>query len=161
MGTPVEALFTQGDAEARWSRTTVQRLFDDDQDDVADAAIVLEFIKEASAEAYGWLEPTYTLAMPLDSSQRVPRLLKRLALLYFGAMAFDRHPEYVKKYGEDPRAKGLHDKAEKLGLQLQSATKLLVEVDAPRPGNVGGPLLDGGPSLLIDPSTGRYTGGDW
>lgn len=157
----IEALFTQDDARRKLSQTTLTRLYDDDQDDVADASDILEDIKEASAEAYGWVEPTYELEVPLDVGQRVPRLLKRCAMLYFVSIAFDRHPEYAKKYGEDPRAKGSWNKAEKLGEQIQSATKLFVEVDAPKPGNIGGPLQDGGPSLMIDPSTGRYTGGDF
>lgn len=149
----------QADLESFLTSNTVINLFDDDGDGVADATPIRDICISASAQADSWILPEFADLVPLADGTAIPAMLKRLALFYAIAESFERHPEYEKKFGENRRATGSRDRAEKLGLQLQEAIRRFSDVSE-SPANVGGVVTSGGPALLVN-QDGEYIGGDF
>jgi Bacteriophage Mu, Gp36 len=158
---PTAVYVTLTDLEHALTAKKLAALADDDRDGAADAAVIDDICSWASDEAEGWVEPEYVALFPFPDSTPIPGLLRRLALFYAIATLFERAPEYVKKFGEDGRAKGMRDRAEKLGGQLQSHVKAFADLTSATAANVGGLVENGTPGLMVDETTGKYTGGDF
>lgn len=132
-----EAIISQTDIEVRLNPATLIALADDDGDGAADSVVIGEICLDASEEAKGWVATEYRDLFPFTGSASIPRMLKQTAVYYAIAALFDKHPEYVRQYGENDRADGLRQRAEKLGQQLREATKRFGD-NAKVPANIGG-----------------------
>jgi hypothetical protein len=79
------------------------------------------------------------------------------ALLWARALSYERHPEYVRIYGDGPRKE-----AQAFGEDLALAKQLLSELEGLEgPVNVGGALYADGPRMLTDSADGTKNGGDF
>jgi len=63
--------------------------------------------------------------------------VKHAAIEYLIAFSFERRPEYVRKFGEEPRANGAYDRATALMGRIAKAIQRLPD-QAAAPANVGG-----------------------
>lgn len=91
-----KTLFDKAQLEARLTKTTIRRIFDDDNDGSADTDPVDGLIRDASSKVLSYLGPDYDIST-LDP-QQTPDLI-RIALDVAQAMAAQRHPEYVRVDG--------------------------------------------------------------
>jgi hypothetical protein len=83
----------------------------------------------------------------------------RAASLRFGrAYAFERHPDYVRRYGKRPR-----EEADAFLQRILSATRYFADImGGIKPANVGAAVYNPDPTLYMrDPSTGQDNAGDY
>lgn len=146
------------------SPATYMALFDDEQtgsiSDVDESAPVLLLLRRAHIRVVSWLGHNYT-KLPLVTDTDVSDLLIDAELNYAVGMAYDRHPEYTRSYGEEPKRKAAWDQAELTMMRVQEA--ILRLPDAPsmgQPANVGGIVYESGPRTLTDSIDGTFNGGD-
>lgn len=133
-------LFTQGQLEARLSKTTVTRIFDDDNDASADSDPIAGLIRDATSKVRAWLGPTYDLDQ-IDPTKQDE--VVRLALDVASAMAAQRHPEYVRIDGYK-----MMEQAERDLTTLRKGLTNLGIKTAPEPAaNQGGEVESGDPDF--------------
>ena len=85
---------TQKQLEDRLSATTVQRIYDDNRDGVADTDPVAQLLADASSKVAGRLRGVYTIAQLVAATCHE---LVRVTLDVAVAMAAQRHPEVVRR----------------------------------------------------------------
>jgi phage gp36-like protein len=90
-----DALVTKAQLEARLSKVTVQRIFDDNNDGVADTDPVTQLLKDASSKVRGAL-PGYDPDTLTAANAAISEELRRIALDAAVAMAAQRRPTIVK-----------------------------------------------------------------
>jgi hypothetical protein len=150
--------FTQEDLEEAISPQKVIALCDDDDDGAADQAVVNALIRRASGRVDNYIATKYVGPFPITQSP-TPESLREAALEFGIGMAFMRHPEYVRTYGERERG-GMWTQAEKLCqaivLNLQRVVGYTAE---PEPANVGGEVLTGNDDATDGVGTGTFQGG--
>jgi len=158
---------TSADLIARINPTTFVAIFDDantnDPDDVNDVS-VLAVIHEAEAEVDSYLITQYPMPLPALVGGAIDRLVKLAALDFAQALAWRRHPEYVRSFGESHRADDLEVRARARMLRIQEAIQQLpdqAELNGQRPRNVGGLVFDDGPRTIIPWPDGTDNGGDF
>lgn len=84
---------------------------------------------------------------PLDPA--TDRLIVSAALMFAQALAFMRHPEYVRTYGEVGRVE-LYKEAHAMMLRIQAAKQRLPDVgQVQTPKNVGAIYTTPGPVLIV------------
>lgn len=84
---------------------------------------------------------------PLDPA--TDRLIVSAALMFAQALAFMRHPEYVRTYGEVGKVE-IYKEAHAMMLRIQAAKQRLPDVaQAQKPKNVGGFVANQGPLILV------------
>lgn len=148
----------QIDLENALSSATIIQLFDDDDDGVADADAVASVIDRAEAEVESWMIGDYSFPLNVPTD----RLLKHSALDYAVAFSFERHPEYVRTFGENPRGHERYKRAMERMQRIQSAQqKLPDETVTQTPRNVGGIATDPGPRIMVTGMDGMSNGGDF
>lgn len=147
---------SQLDLENALSAQTIAQLYADDNTGAINTAAIDAVIDRAESMVDSYLIGfyAYPLQAPFD------RLVKNAALLFAEAYSFQRHPEYVRTYGENPRTAGKIREANELMRQIQSAVQKLPDQPAPEtaPRNVGGIVVDTGPRLSIPSSDGTDNG---
>ena len=79
---------------------TLIALFDDDNDGVADPAVVAAVCARADARADSWVAGNYESEFPLSSG--VPAMLAELSLAYAIAFSYERNPDYLRAFGMKP-----------------------------------------------------------
>jgi hypothetical protein len=146
------------------SPATYMALFDDEQNgdvDAVDASdAVQEILKDAHILTVSWLPLNYS-TLPHSTDSDVSQLLKYAERQYAKFLAYDRHPEYVKVYGEETKIAGALKQAETTMGRVQSAIQQLA--DSPsmgKPANAGGVFTESGPRMVTDGADGIYNGGD-
>jgi hypothetical protein len=151
----------------RLTPATYVAIYDDDNNNdptnVNDAAVQAD-IDGAEGEVDSWIIAQYPMPLPATTAPTVDRLAKLAALDYACSLAWRRHPEYVRTFGENPRADGLWQMAEARMKRIQEAIQQLpdiVEQGVASPRNVGGVLLDDGPRTIIPDADGDCNGGDF
>lgn len=83
-----------------------------------------------------------------------PELVKMASLLWGRVFAYERHPEYVKRYGGKPR-----DEATKFLDQLVAARSYLADaLSMSAPDNVGGVITNNGPRMTLDGGSNGVSG---
>ena len=101
----------------------------------------------------------YPLAPNLLTSPpgQVPEDVQQAALMWFRALAYERHLEYVRQYGKEPRKEAMQ-----MCEDLTDAKEWLADLPggAP-PGNAGGIVVDHGPRMMVTSASGEYEGGDF
>lgn len=162
MSTP---LITAADLRNALSVPTYMALLDDEQCgsyiEVDASAVVALLLRRAHIRCVSWLGANYS-KIPASTDNDVSDLLIDAELNYAMGMAFDRHPEYVRAYGEEPKRKAAYDQAELTMMRIQEA--VLKMVDSPsmaEPLNVGGLVVDGGQRVFLIGSDGTNNGGDF
>ena len=160
----LDPLITAAQLRATLSEPTYMALYDDEQLGSAEAvdasAAVQLTLRRAHIRCVSWLGANYS-KLPLDTDSDVSDLLIDAELNYAIGLSFDRHPEYVRQYGEDPRRKAAYDQAELTMTRVQEG--ILRMPDSPsmgQPANVGGIVYDSGPRTMTDSLDGTYNGGD-
>lgn len=147
------------------SPTTYTAIFDDDNAGDLDAIDASEqvalCIKRAHVRVVSRLGILYN-KIPDGTDTQISDLLVDAELNYAVGIAFDRHPEYVRTYGESDRRKAAFDQADATMEMIQSS--ILSIVDAPpevKPANVGGIITDGGQRVFLDSADGCRNSGDF
>jgi hypothetical protein len=149
------------------SPSTVLALFDDQNINIINdpplVAVVESVIARAEAEVNSYLARAYPkLKLPVTQAPQ-SQMLKQAALAFAVPFSFQRHPEYVKTYGDDPRGGMIALKrADEFMERLCTGKQFLNDVPAePKPSIVGGIVYSPGPRTTIDSPDGTYNGGDF
>jgi hypothetical protein len=147
------------------SRDTYLALYDDEQCgsyvSVDASAPVALTLRRAHIRCISWLGANYS-KIPASTDNDVPDLLIDAELNYAIGMSYDRHPEYVRQYGEDPKRKAAWDQAELTMMRVQEAVLKFVETPSmAEPENVGGVVIDGGRRAFLDGIDGTNNSGDF
>jgi hypothetical protein len=118
-------------------------------------------LRRAHIKCITWLGANYT-KIPDGTDSHISDLLVDAELNYAIALAYDRHPEYVRAYGEEPKRKAAWDQAELTMMRVQEAVLKFVDLpDMEEPRNVGGVVVDGGQRVFLKASDGTNNGGDF
>lgn len=149
------------------SLPTYMALFDDDQigsmADVDASLAVTLTLRRAHVRVNARLATIYAARpLPSGTDAAYSDLLLDAELNYAVGMAFDRHPEYVKAYGEEPRRKAAFDQAE-LYMELIQAALMRIPESAPetKPRNVGGLILTNDQRVMAPSLDGSRNSGDF
>jgi hypothetical protein len=87
----------------------------------------------------------------------VPELIRHASLLFGKALAYQRSPEYTKRYGSKPM-----EEAEAYCQRLTQAESYLTDlIGTPQPSNVGGIVYAHGPRMTVDRCDGTGSCGDF
>lgn len=144
---------------------TYMALFDDmglgDVATVDASGAVEQVLQMAHIRCVSWLGANYS-KLPASTDTDVSVLFKFAELQYAIAMSFDRHPEYVRQYGETPRKNSALAQAELTMQRVQEA--ILKPVDSPsmgEPKNIGGRVVDSGQRIMLGSTNGALNSGDF
>lgn len=151
---------TATDLRAALSPSTYLAIFDDDNDGTANADVVALVLQRAHAEVISHLPRAFRGA-PGDIPADLRPLLQSAELDFAMAFSFERHPEYVRSFGEGQRLsfyKRGRDTMERVATGAQWPTSDTTTL-APR--TVGGIVYDHGPRVLTDSPDGTSNGGDF
>lgn len=138
--------------------TTYLAIFDDGNTGVVqdtDPGVLL-VLERSFAEVLSYLPRIYD-SLPTG----IPTLLKSCQLDYAVALSYERHPEYVRSFGEEKRAERWGRAEKRMERIADSFQEITDNAPAARPGNVGGITYDAGPRMLTDSSDGTNNSGDF
>lgn len=140
----------------KWSE-----IFGDSEGVVDDEQRDVQLILSRSyARVASWLRTIYG-TLPDVLPDEVPALLVDAQLDYATALAYERHPEYVRIDMKTIRA-SFYDRAERTMQNIASSVQRLTDVaPEPAPANVGAIITVSGPRLMTISSTGENLGGDF
>lgn len=153
---------TGTDLQAALSPATYLAVFDDSNVGTVNTSAVALVIERAHAEVASYL-PRITRTYPGAIPSAVQSLLRAAELEYAMAFAFERHPEYVRSFGEGPRLdmfKRAQARMEAIATGAQFATGDAVAPLNPAP-VTGGIVVVSGPRMLVDSLDGTSNGGDF
>jgi len=159
-------LIKASDLRTAINPTTYLAIFDDDNSGdmplVDASAQVALVIKRAHTRVVSRLGVLYG-KIPDGTDAAYPDLLVDAELNYAMGMAFDRHPEYTRTFGESDRRKACWDQAEATMELLQEAVLRIVDnPPEPVPHNVGGIVTDGGQRVFLGTNNGGgFNSGDF
>lgn len=148
--------FTQLDAENRLSAPTIAYLFTDPGSGTLNTTALNDCIDRAEGEVDSWLLGDIDETSP--SFNRFDRLIRQCAGEFFTVFAYERHPEYIKTFGEDPRSTSLYKRAMARMERIQASLQKLPDQPSVKPANSGGIIRDGGPRTCISSADGRPNG---
>lgn len=150
-------LIDKSDLIGALSEPTVITIYDDDRDGVADETQIEFNIGRAEAQVWSWLVGHYALGTEATTD----KLLKACALDYLVAYSFERHPEYVRSYGEASRS-DRWKRAEDTLARIKAGIQRPVSVEVvQRSKTVGGVIYDKGTRMFIDGPDGAKNSGDF
>jgi hypothetical protein len=160
-------LVTAAMLRATLSLATYMALFDDEQlgitDDVDKSLAVTLVLRRSHTRVNSRLATIYSKRpLPSGSDAEIDDLLLDAELNYACGMAFDRHPEYTRSYGEEPRRKAYYDQAEAVMENIQAALMRLVQTppeDPPK--NVGGIVYAITQRVMSPDADGTLNSGDF
>lgn len=90
-------------------------------------------------------------------SSLTPQLIRHASLLWGRALSYERHPDYVRRYGDGPRKA-----AEAYLNRLIGATRYFTDLlSGALPANIGGAAVDGAHRLYVTSPDGRSNAGDF
>ncbi len=142
------------------SPTTAVQIFDDDADGVADDAPIDLLIDRVDGEVWSYLVGHYTLGDDLKTD----RLLRSCALDFAVALSFERHPEYVRSFGEEKRAERFKRATDRM-IRIKEGIQRPKEAEAaPTVGpskTVGGIVNDAGGRMYLPNADGTPNAGDF
>lgn len=125
------------------------------------ATAVDQVLARAHAKVVSRLVSVYGVAgIPSVLPATVPELLVDAELDYAVALAWQRHPEYVRAIGAKHSAAAAYERADATMQNVADAIQRLPDVAA-TPTNVGGVVTDGSNRLIIDNSDGSSNAGDF
>lgn len=147
----------QLDLENALSPSTVVAIFTDPGSGVVNVEAIADIIDQAEGEVDGFLITVIAVGSP--NLNRFDRLLRRCALDFAMCFSFEKHPEYVKTFGDDPRSFALYKRAKDRMERIQSAVQELP--DQPTlgpPANVGALIMSSGPRMIVNSPDGTQNG---
>jgi hypothetical protein len=158
----VGTYLTQTLLERAISPRTVLALYDDDDDGTADADAIELNIDRAEGE----VDSRLLGFGPMPLTNPADRLAMQAALEFLIAFSFERHPEYVRTFGEGNR---LHyDRAVARCDRIQAARQRLPDNNAEAAKgeggttyNIGGIVIDDGPRTMVTSADGTKNSGDF
>lgn len=153
---------TSTDLQSALSPATYLAIYDDSNTGTANATAVAFTLERAHAQVLSYL-PAFTSTAPGAIAAAFLPLLRMAETDYAVAYSYERHPEYVRTFGEQPRAER-YKRAEQLMVRISTGMQ--------RPqGDTGGPLgaspvvggvvFEGGPRVMIQGPDGTSNGGDF
>ena len=156
------AYLTQAELQYALSSTSYTAIFDQDNDGVADSAVVDACLARGSAMTDAWIAPVYKGPFPIMQVP-VPAMIRELTIQYCLAIAYERRPDYTRTLlGASDDGKKRWDRADEMGKRLQSAVLRIPDyVAQPVPGNVGGIVTDDSHRIFIAGSDGFSNRGDF
>jgi hypothetical protein len=150
----------------RLTPTTYIAIYDDssnnDVTSVNDAAVQLD-IDSAEGEVDSYLITEQSLPLPALAGGKIDRLVRLAAIDFAEALAWLRHPEYVRTFGENKRSAGIWDRANARMRRIKSAIQELPDNvrENGKPGNVGGVVLDTDKRMIVANIDGTSNSGDF
>lgn len=138
---------------------TFLAIFDENNDGTADAEAVTLVQVRAHARVVSRLVDVFGANIPASLSTTAPILLKDAELDYATALAWQRHPEYVRAHGKNEAIAAM-ERADQTMARVQSAIARLSDF-ATKPANVGGVVNDTSSRLVIDSADGTKNSGDF
>jgi hypothetical protein len=146
------------DLEGALSPATIVQCWDDDRDGVADPIPLGKMFKRASAQVRSWLPGHYGLGVSVDTDE----LLRAAALDFAVAYTFERHPEYVRTFGEAPRAEKWKRGEDIMG-RVKAGIQRPVDVEAVQGPSktIGGVITEHGPRMFSPNADGTSNSGDF
>lgn len=166
-GSTVNPYITPADLVDRLNPTTFLAIYDDDSTNsvatVSSSNVVKQVIRLAHSRVFSRLPNLYKTPPNVDpNTVAVPDLLYDAELAYAVALSLQRHPEYVRTFGENQKVKQAFEQAEDIMRLLQDDTLRIADLPpAPSPLNVGGIITDNGQRVFIDSADGTRNGGDF
>lgn len=160
---PLPAFITPSDLRTALTARVYEQVFDDDGDGTVadDDPEVQLVIERAHAEVLSYLPRIWDKSLPTD----VPPLLKSAELDFAVALAFERHPEYVRSVGEEARERRW-TRAERKMERIVDGAQVVVGNAPPdadtKPLMQGGIVYNANPRrTIVDGSDDTYNGGDF
>jgi hypothetical protein len=163
-------LITAATLRAKLGFNTYMALYDEDDSgsptgDVAQVdaseAVALT-LRLAHVRVVSRLATIYPNKTPDGTDPLIDDLLVDAELNYAVGISYDRHPEYVNRFGWDPVRKGAYQMADDIMASIQDAVMRLVQAPPePKPANVGGVVVDGGQRVFLVGIDGTPNTGDW
>lgn len=153
------AYLVQSDLENAIGLQTVFALFSDGTAQV-NAAAMADCLNRASYLVDSFIARVYAGPFPITQSP-IPGMIRVAAIDFAASFAFERHPEYARSFGEDPRAKLWQralDTMERICDALQEMPDFVAQ---PKQKTIGGVLYDKGPRTISDDTSGNDRGGDF
>ena len=166
MADPAGKYITAADLINRLTPQVYLAMFDDDNTgdlSLVNTDAVQLVIDEAEGEVDSYLITENPMPLASLAGGKIDRLVKTGVLDFAQSLSF-RHPEYVKRYGEDPRADGLWGRATDRMKRIRSAIQQLPDIKQQTgqpPANVGGIVTDDGPRTIITSADGTNNSGDF
>lgn len=142
--------------------TFVQCFDDENVGDIANVNLtaVQQTIDGAEGEVDSYLITGRALPLDATTNPAVDRILVMSALDFAESLAYIRHAEFTKTYGENPRAQGLWDRASKRMERVKEGRQQLPDQDTQKgaPTNTRGLVIDDGPRTITTSSDGTENG---
>lgn len=141
------------------SLATVVQIYDDNRDGVADDAPIEFNAKRADAQVRSWIIGHYTVGSDIDTDD----LLRACALDFLVAYSFERHPEYIRTFGEGPRAERVKRAEATLG-RIKEGIQRPVQAETAQKApskTVGGVIIDRGGRMYLPNADGTSNAGDF
>jgi hypothetical protein len=150
----LEPLITAAELRNALGRSTYMALYDEDENgevsgDVAavDASAGVTLVRQrAHVLVVSRLPSIWRGAIPDGTDERQSMLLKHAELLYAEALSYDRHPEYVSRFGLDPVRDGKYKAGNETMNMIQELVLTVVPNDAAPeepPQDTGGVVASG------------------
>lgn len=150
------------DLKSALSPATYLAIYDDAGTGVANADAVAFTLERAHAQVLSYL-PAFTSTAPgAIPSQYLP-LLRMAETDYAVAYSFERHPEYVRSFGEAPRSER-YKRAETLMVRISTGMqRLQADTGTPLAATpmVGGAVYTRDQRVMIDNADGTSNAGDF
>lgn len=142
--------------------STYLAIYDDTNSGSANTTAVDQTITRAHAKVVGRLINIFgsSTLPPTVGQGTVPALLYDAELNYAIAISWERHPEYVRNFGEKELALAAYMRAEKTMDDVQASVERLPEF-APAPANVGGATIDDSSRIITTNADGTSNAGDF
>lgn len=130
----------QADLERALSASTVAYIYTDPGSSIINTEAIALNIERAEAEVDSWMIPEVN---PNDPGFiQTDRLVRGCALDFLICFSYERHPEYVRTFGDDPRTMSRWKRACERMERIQQATQRLPDQQAVKQQNVGGIYRD-------------------
>jgi hypothetical protein len=156
----MSAYVTEAELELAIGKPVLLAYLDDTNAGTIPTATVDAFIARASALVEAWIAPVYKGPFPITQSP-VPSMVRELTIQYVEALIYERRTELARNDATD-EAKGRWARADAMGARLQSAVLRIPDYTAqPKPGNVGGVVIDDGRRVMAPNPDGTRNGGDF
>ena len=150
---------TKTDLENALSPATVFELFGDANNGTLNETAIEAVIEDAEAEVESFLIGFVKLPLSATYDALIKRACKDFAMSF----SFERHPEYVKCFGEEKRAERWKRAVDRM-VRIRTAAQRLPdnEAEAGPPANVGGKVGAIGQCTRPDPPRRVFgNSGDW
>jgi hypothetical protein len=146
----------QVDLERALSASAVAYIYTDPGLGQVDTEAIALNVDRAEAEVDSWMLPEVDETSP--GFIQTDRLVRGCALDFLICFSYEKHPEYVRTFGDDPRTMPMWKRAVERMERIQQATQRLPDQQAVKQKNVGGVYLDDSIRTCSTSINGRRNG---